>query len=84
MPVVDQIDGVNAVIYYKDHPPPHVHFRAADFKAKFEIETQEMIAVTGTLPGKRARMLQAWIVAHRPRLTELWEEARAGRPISRV
>jgi len=84
LPVIAQIDGVNAVIYHLDHEPPHVHFRSADFQVKMEIETGKLVRRSGVISGKMEKALRAWVNRHQERLMELWDLASQGEAIEKV
>ena len=43
MPELCRFDGIVFIMYYADHLPPHFHVRDADFRAKFDIATLEIL-----------------------------------------
>ena len=80
MPEVTRFDGIVAQIYGKDHPPPHIHFRSSTFKVKMQIDDRRIVRVSGSLPGKRARILAEWVSDKESILLEFWAAAYAGEP----
>jgi hypothetical protein len=57
-------------MYFRDHPPPHVHVVTADTEALVEIESGEIFA--GVLPRHYAAEALAWIGHHRADLRKRW------------
>jgi hypothetical protein len=48
MPRLSAFYGIVIGMFYRDHPPPHFHARYADYEAKFDIATLQVI--DGALP----------------------------------
>lgn len=84
MPTIAIVDGVRIMIFPFDHEPPHVHAFGADFRLKMAIADSSVLEVRGAIGPAMLRRLQSWVVARRARLTELWVEAAAGRPVGKV
>jgi hypothetical protein len=63
------------MMYWRDHPPPHLHATYAGHVAELEIETRAVI--DGSLPPRALRLVVEWAGAHRDELHENWERARA-------
>jgi hypothetical protein len=38
MPTIAIVDGILIILYFNDHPPPHVHAQGADFHARIHID----------------------------------------------
>jgi len=68
--------GIAIYLYYEDHPPPHVHARYAEHRAKVSILTGEVIE--GTLPRRAARLVAEWVSDHPAELSVCWEKATHG------
>jgi len=66
----------------KQHKLPHIHVRCQNMKATFSIPDGEMI--DGTLPQKKIRLIQAWIVLHEDDLMTNWELATNEQNIFRI
>jgi uncharacterized protein DUF4160 len=65
MPTISMFFGFVVQMYWRDHPPPHVHVYQG-FEALVEIETGEIIA--GELPRGALPVIRAWIERRRPEL----------------
>ena len=57
----------------KQHKIPHIHVRYQDMKAIFLIPDGEMIE--GSLPQKKIKLVQAWIIMHEEDLMANWDLA---------
>ena len=57
----------------KQHHLPHIHVRYQDMKAIFSIPDGEIIE--GTLPQKKIKLVQAWIIIHEEDLMANWSLA---------
>ena len=66
----------------KQHKLPHIHVRCQDKKAVFSIPDGEMIE--GTLPPKKIKLVQAWIIMHEEDLMTNWELATNEQNIFRI
>ncbi|MDB5522144.1 MAG: hypothetical protein JWP21_2321 [Tardiphaga sp.] len=75
MPTIAIIAGVRIVIYPKDHLPPHLHARYAEFEVLISILTGDVLE--GSLPKSKLRHVQAWLAANREQVSYVWEEVRA-------
>ena len=65
-------------MYYgpKEHNPPHIHVYYQEHKATFELESGDLL--TGNLPKRQTKMIQAWIEIHREELFADWELCQNG------
>ena len=43
MPTISRFFGITVILYYDDHPPPHIHVFYQDLEAKMAIETGHVI-----------------------------------------
>ncbi|MGQ0484890.1 MAG: DUF4160 domain-containing protein [Hyphomicrobiales bacterium] len=77
MPTIAIVDGVKIAIYPKDHLPPHLHARYAEFEAQISIATGDVLE--GKLPAAKMKAVKAWLEAHRGEVAFVWEEIRAHR-----
>ena len=76
MAVLSMFYGLIISMFYgdnKQHKLPHIHVKYQDFEAVFSIPDGELI--TGDLPKKKIRLVQAWIVMHEEDLMANWELA---------
>lgn len=76
MPAVAVIDGIKIEFYFDDHPPPHFHARYAEFIAKIDIETLEIMK--GSLPRPQLRTVRDWADPRRSALLDAWLACGAG------
>jgi len=70
MPRVSYFYGIAIQMFFDDHPPPHVHAKYNEFKAKFDIATGDVI--TGRLPRQATRLVQEWIGLRKDELAANW------------
>ncbi len=83
MPRLASFAGVVVMIYFGDHPPPHVHARVGRrgnrgfAEARFSIDTGELI--DGVLPAAQASQVTRWCRPNRKMLYADWERAQVGR-----
>ena len=73
MPVVLRFGRFSFVIYPQDHTPAHVHVKAADAEARFEIETGKCLAVYG-FKQNSINQLAEIIEQNKDLLMEQWNE----------
>jgi hypothetical protein len=82
MPTISIFFGFTVQMYWRDHPPPHVHVFYAGAEALIAIETGTVIA--GGLPPAALRLILAWIEDKRADLLANWERARRLEPLEQV
>jgi hypothetical protein len=76
MAILSMFYGLIISMFYgdnKQHKSPHIHVRYQDMKAVFSIPDGEIIE--GSLPPKKIKLVQAWIVMHEEDLMANWELA---------
>ena len=73
MPTISMFYGIIVRMYYTpgEHPPPHFHAYYAEFKAKVDIHTCEII--DSTLPRKQEKLILAWAELHKDELLADWQ-----------
>jgi Domain of unknown function (DUF4160) len=74
MPVISMFYGIVIRMYFLDtqhHHLPHIHAKYAEFEASISINQGEILS--GELPKKQLRLVQAWIELHRDELMADWE-----------
>lgn len=79
MPVISMFYGIIIRPYLidnKHHHLPHIHAKYAEFEASIGIAEGEILS--GDLPRKQLRLVQAWIELHRDELVADWELAASG------
>jgi hypothetical protein len=60
----------------KQHHSPHIHAKYAEFEVAIGIDDGEILS--GDLPRKQLRLVQAWVELHRDELMADWELAISG------
>ncbi len=79
MPIISMFYGIIIRLYLldnKQHDLPHIHAKYAEFEASINIGDGEILS--GDLPHKQLRLVQAWIELHRDELMADWEIAVSG------
>ena len=82
MPTIASFFGFVVQMYWRDHPPPHVHVFYGGAEALIAIENGEVIA--GGLPRGALRLIRAWIRDHRSAMEVNWERAQELQPLEQV
>ena len=71
--------GIIVMMYYFDtdkHHLPHIHIKYAEFNCVISII--DGVLLQGDLPGKKLKLVSAWIELHREELMANWELATNG------
>jgi hypothetical protein len=82
MPTISVFFGFVVQMYWRDHPPAHIHVFYQGFEALVTIETGEVIA--GHLPPGAVRLIRDWITSRRQELLANWERGRLKQPFELV
>lgn len=85
MPIISMFYGIIVYMYALDtrqHHAPHIHVEYAEFGAVFEIPTAALLS--GQLPAKQKRLVEAWIEIHAEELMADWKVAAQGGEIFRI
>lgn len=61
-------------MYAADHNPPHFHVIGIEFRAQIEIETREVLAISGKMASRIRREVAEWAEEHIDFLRAKWEE----------
>jgi hypothetical protein len=77
MPTIAVVNGVKVMIFPRDHLPPHLHCRFAEFEILLSIATGKILE--GSMPPAKLKSLTAWLDAHRAEVSYIWSEIRRGR-----
>jgi hypothetical protein len=81
MPEISRFLGIVIAMYYRDHAPPHFHAIYGEFEATVEVESGY---VNGQLPRRALAHVQEWRTLHKQELADIWNLARASRPLPRI
>ncbi|MDR2702793.1 MAG: DUF4160 domain-containing protein [Cellulomonadaceae bacterium] len=60
-------------MYPKDHSPPHFHVKFNEYIASFRVDDGELL--TGSLPRKQLRLVQAWWELREEEIKAAWQRA---------
>lgn len=71
MPEITRFYGIIIKLFFRDHPPPHVHAVYGEYVALFNIETLEMIE--GDLPTRAKKLVKEWVTIYQDELKNIWE-----------
>jgi hypothetical protein len=85
MPELSRFSGIIIRIFTETgerHHRPHVHAYYQNQMAVFSIDPIELI--TGELPRRQQRLVEAWMELYQDELMENWRLAVAGEPINKV
>ena len=70
MPSLSMFYGVIIYMYKDDHVPPHIHARYQGDEARYDLEGN---LLEGSLPHKKAKLVEAWIAIHEDELKANWD-----------
>lgn len=76
MPTISLFYGISIQMFYEDHPPPHLHARYNEFRARYAITDGALLS--GQLPKQAHRMVQEWINDKRVELAANWARMESG------
>jgi len=85
MPEIARFLGIIIRMYVEvgiQHHSPHFHAYYQDTTAIYDIESIELI--TGKLPRRQQRFVEAWAELHQAELLENWERLQMGQPPLRI
>ena len=73
MPIISQFYGIIISMHYREndkHKLQHLHAEYGDFDAVFDLDSN---IISGKMPNKQQKMIQAWILIHQEELKALWK-----------
>jgi hypothetical protein len=73
VPRIARFHGVAIVMYYNEHPPPHIHARHSEDEMTVQITPAQILE--GALPPAVRRLVIEWVGAHAQALLDNWERA---------
>jgi hypothetical protein len=85
MPTISIFYGIQIMMYFYDdakHHTPHIHAEYQDDEAVFSILDGELLS--GNLPRKQTRLVQAWIELYQESLMLDWKLAMSGQEPHRI
>jgi hypothetical protein len=77
MPTVKIIDNVKVILYSRDHPPPHIHLKYAEFEELIVIETLKTYA--GQIPPIQRKKATDWAAQNKSYLLTVFNSLNPNR-----
>ena len=72
MPIISQFYGIIISMFFcesEKHHKPHIHARYNGVKASYDLDSNK---ISGDMPLKQDKLIQAWIQIHKEELNSLW------------
>lgn len=82
MPKISEFFGIVIYVYYRDHAPSHFH--ALYGGAEVLISIEDLSVLDGKLSPRAMGLVIEWATLHQQELRQVWEQARAHEPLSRI
>ena len=82
MPIIAYFYGISIQMFYEDHPPPHIHARYNEFKARYDIASGALLS--GMLPKQAHRLVRDWIAQRKDALAANWRRMENGEPMEYI
>lgn len=82
MPTISVFFGFVIQMYWRDHPPPHIHAFYQGQEVLIAIETGEVLA--GAMQPGALRLLRTWVDRRRAELLANWDRGRLHQPFEAV
>lgn len=79
MPIISMFYGIIIQLFFFDndkHQAPHIHARYAEFSASIDIQNGSILS--GEIPQRQLKLIQAWIEIHKDELLANWTLALEG------
>ena len=84
MPELCRFNGISISMLFKDisqHNKPHVHVIYAEHEATVGIDGE---LLSGSLPSKQFKLVQAWLILHEEELYAAWNKAVQSQPFDKI
>ena len=84
MPELSRFQGMIIKLVFLDndkHHKPHVHVYYGEYEASVGIDGE---LLGGSLPIKKLKLLQAWMILHEDELYKAWNNAVQGIPFDNI
>jgi Domain of unknown function (DUF4160) len=82
VPTIAEFLGIKITIFYRDHPPMHVHVVCQGHECRVSIESGAVL--DGHLPVSRKRLIKDWVLANQQALIDNWSRAERREPLERL
>jgi hypothetical protein len=84
MPELSRFQGMIIKLLFMDddkHHKPHIHVYYGEYEASIGIDGE---LLSGSLPIKKLKLIQAWIILHEDELYAAWNNAVKGEPFGGI
>ena len=84
LPIISQFYGIIITMYYKEngrHKLPHLHAEYGGLDTVFDLNGNQL---SGNLPPKQKKMVEAWILIHQEELNTLWSLMKQGKGMFKI
>jgi len=82
MPVISKFFGIDIMMYYDDHNPPHFHAKYGEYKVLVDINKARVIE--GFFPSSQMKLVLAWAIIHKEELLEDWKLAQLMEELQKI
>ena len=84
MPEISRFQGMIIKLIFLDndkHHKPHVHVYYGEYEASIGLDGE---LLSGSIPLKKLRLIQAWMILHEEELYKAWNNAVQGLPFEDI
>lgn len=84
MPEISRFQGMVIKLIFLDndkHHKPHVHVYYGEYEASIGLDGE---LLSGSIPLKKLRLIQAWMILHEEELYKAWNNAVQGLPFEDI
>lgn len=84
MPELSRFQGIVIKMIFLDndkHHKPHVHVYYGEYEASVGIDGE---LLSGSIPIKKLKLVQAWMILHEEELYNAWNNAVQGIPVNGI
>lgn len=84
MPEISRFQGMIIKLIFLDndkHHKPHIHVYYGEYEASVGIDGE---VLSGSIPVKKLKLIQAWIILHEEELYKAWNNAVRGLPFDDI
>lgn len=72
MPLISQFYGILIYIYFEiggHHHKPHFHAKYGEYEVSITLECKK---ISGSMPDKQMKLIEAWFLIHKEELKAAW------------
>ena len=81
MPGIAQFAEITIYMYYREHPPAHLHVVYGEYEVTIELATGQS---HGVFPYRKLSLVRRWMALHREALAANWLRAIRAEPLAAV